>query len=212
MKIVHAFALSLLVGTTLVACGGGGRANPLGTQCGKNIDPIPIDIAPTEKGSIETGIPGGDYEYAGAELYFIEDTTDFRILVRDAQQRNGQFKADVECVRNAGKRSMDVSFRVPGLSALKVDSSNKTSFDVKEFGFRTENTVLVAVADPIVDGKPQSPKDVYASENVRESFVFKPQGSDVDVQIRSTGTIEGGTYYLQVRFRKIGPAPAATDP
>ena len=213
MKSFQVLAVTVGFISVLAACSAGGRGRALGTQCPSNLAPVPMDVDANiaDKLDLETQVPEGDYEYEGAELYYVDSASDFRILVRDARQRTGEIKPVIGCIRNARAGAADQVVKVVGVSQLKVEANNKMTFEVKNYGFTMSDTKLIPVIVPLGDGepKPTSPKDVYTGEGVTDSFVYKTKNQDTNIEIRSSGITESGTYSLLVRFRKKPPVVAA---
>lgn len=211
MKYFQGLTVIAVTLLTIAACSSGGRGRQLGVQCPQNYAPVEMEVAKDQldkKIELTGNFPEGEWEYAGAEFYYIDSVTDARVSVRDGVDRGGNWKAAVFCARGLTREMPDIAANTMSVSALKVESNQKiTTFDAKRIGFTIVDTRLQGFTMPLgVDEKPSSPKEVFEQGKSTETFFFKP--TDVSLEVRSKGTTDRGSFVMVVRFNKKAAAAA----
>lgn len=185
---------------TLSACNGGnGSQRILGRQCPANYDPVSMNVPENKKGSLESALPPGTYDYNGATLYY-KDISNFRMELNDTKQKDNSYKGAVGCMRNDSPNTIGLYLATEGISKMVVESdSSKVTSDVKSYSFRiTDSKVVMDFVKS--DRKPERPGDLYKG-TASESFFY--QVDDKNFEIRSHGKTQNGSeYFLAVRFVK----------
>ena len=209
MKSFQLVTILAFFALVAAACSSRGLPNLGGLQCpasyaNEKTPPFPKDMGKNQskvwgKGSSETGIPAGTYDYTVGDLIYTDKKTGIIVQVHEERNKAGVLVANIYCVRGAEK--VDIRQITPagiqGASKLALNSKN---VETRVLGFDIVNGALApkVTAGPIVDNLEKA----YSSPDNSDLFLMKTTSSAVDYQVRSYGSDENGTYQMQMQFKK----------
>ncbi len=200
MKLFQLFTVLAFSTLVAAACSSRGLPSLGGRQCPANWNPVPKTTTGNQqkvwgKGSDESAIPAGTYNYDHADLYYV-DKSGFTIQISEGKDRAGVFKPSIYCVSSPGKVNLKALNGLIAQGASKLSLSTNT-VETRQLGFEIVDGHLQekSQAGPTTD----SLSKAYDSK-LSDFFLMKT--SDVDYQVRSFGEDANGTYSLSMYFKK----------
>lgn len=224
--------------TGLVACNGGGFTLPSGTQCPLGWNPVPLDVAPDRKISLDAAkndqtvkqgnaaiqaMRPGIYAYQRADFFYVENpvTSNHKPVTLAVQDlpAAGVSHPSVACIRNSKANMNGYSAQADGVSEMVV-TKDPTTGEIKiaattrHFSFNITHG-MIKVDDPVKADQPVSnPDDVY-KQGTKPVDYFMIQNAANDFEIRTSYlAADGATYALSVHMTftpaPVPPAPAPT--
>lgn len=195
----------------LIGCGGGGRGRSLpGVQCKLNHNPFPTDLSPGQKAvdmkPAAKEMPEGEYQYNGSSLYYI-GANDVRIQVSDVKQKNGTFKAEKACVRNARKGMENLAISSEGLAKMTIDAAFNVVAESKVLSFSTVSGKLEAKVEKGQENL-NSPELAYKDTKILKVVMLKHNDNLYEVRSQSIDA-QGGKYWMSVSLTYSKPKAAA---
>ncbi len=212
-------SLSLVTACTLVfgllACNGGGGRKVGGSQCPEVFKPISTEVGPNQRKlslrKQDEQIPRGKYVYNGSSLYYV-DKSNLRVLAHDNKPKDSPtFKGSTGCIRNSTNKLTPVA--IEGIWEMDVHADLKEIItDVNVFTIGMENGKYKVSA--VKQGKKvESPSDTFVQAKASTYFLVETANNETDYELRSVGNINGGEYYLSIRFKRTPyPAPPPEPP
>lgn len=206
---------SSLVATALilaVGCGGtGGRSGPTGKICGKNHNPLPIELKAGQKVELDPtageimGFPG-KYFYNGAEVVYKNKTTGviIHLVERRAHAEKDVSKPGISCVYGIQPSTPDIRKVVTGLSDMMVQPNGRVTFAVRDYTIGFVEKGILRQAESGDPGRFDSPSKVYDGQTSEHAFYKNSATDDRNFQARSI--IELGpteTISLVIRYRRV---------
>lgn len=219
----------LLLGLVLtlfgVACSGGGTRSlgGGGRFCSLN-QTAGFELPSTaEKVSLKPedgALPAGDYIYRRADMLYVykpdPNNADTWVIIQTIEDSPGEIANAVQvpyCVRGLTPSTPEFSAQAQGINTLNVQPDGKTTFTVRDYGFRwNRNTLLLEIDAEASEEEFQSPEKVYEGKATEFNFfkVNASNPSDVryDLLSREEYPELNLTIYLRVQMvRNDLPTP-----